>query len=73
MKLRDRIAHPRTVHTRSRTAFLEGSEPPLFPASYLSKAVSHAKALRAEEDVTGCGKTANVAVILLIDLASEAG
>ena len=49
-RLRDGIAHPRTKTTVKSTEYVEGKEPPLFARSYLTEAVSKAKAVRAMED-----------------------
>jgi hypothetical protein len=51
IRLRNRIAHPKTIKIQTETEYPEGKRPPLFHASYLEQQVSHAKALRAMEDV----------------------
>jgi hypothetical protein len=50
-RLRDKIAHPKTIKTETKKEYDEGKEPPLFPQSYLDKAVTHQKAHRAMTDV----------------------
>lgn len=51
-RLRDSIAHPRTiVSAPHRTEYAEGKEPPLFEWGYLDRTVSHQRAVRAMEDV----------------------
>jgi hypothetical protein len=49
--LRDAMAHPKIHRTESVKPFTEGKTPSLFPKTYLSKLVSHEKALRARDDV----------------------
>lgn len=51
-RLRDGIAHPKTiVLLPRRTEYVEGKEPPLFARGYLEQLVGHERALRAMEDV----------------------
>jgi len=50
-KLRNAVAHPRTRKTGGTVTYDERKPPPLFPKSYLSKMVSHQRALRARDDV----------------------
>jgi len=50
-KLRDAVAHPRTRKTGETVEYDERKPPPLFPKSYLSKVVSHKRAIRARDDV----------------------
>jgi hypothetical protein len=50
-KLRNAMAHPRTRKTGGTVEYDEQNPPPLFPRSYLSKMVSHQRALRVRDDV----------------------
>ena len=51
-RLRDCIAHPKTIVSPSRqTEYVEGKEPPLFEPGYLERVVSRERAVRAMEDV----------------------
>lgn len=49
-RIRDGIAHPRTLPTSKTTECAEGKEPPLFARSWLEGVVSKARAVRAIED-----------------------
>jgi hypothetical protein len=50
-KLRNAVAHPKTRKTGGKVEYDEHKPPPLFPESYLSKMVSHQRAIRARDDV----------------------